>query len=159
MKTQKFSKQELKEFVEKGKTTTCEPVKEGEYPYPGRKAAIGYVTNKNGKKLFSVGEVVQASNEKGEKYWYCPFCFEFNHSGTFIHKNCMGCSKSQNIPHSTKKPLLVRLEKIEKETIEQLHKTHYNDLSKILELRQKALETGAPYETEFWLKSFKKVEG
>ena len=56
-------------------------------------------------------------NEKGEKYWYCPFCFEFNHTGTFIHKNYMGCDKSLKETQPTKKPLLGRLNKIESKTV------------------------------------------
>jgi len=168
MKEQKFSDQQLKDFVSGKEVVVCEPVKEGEdielwkcsnCGYEIRKPPIDkilknpyyrelFINNKNeqikpcpndcartisenkisGLKKYAysdlmVGELVQALNEKGEKAYYCPTC---NNIAKVIIKSdnsiCCGVrlikqgkKKAQETLEQGFNPLLVRLEKIERE--------------------------------------------
>ena len=85
-KTQKFTGLQLKELVEKGKTTVCEAVKEGKHG--GKNVSnepvgiVHTVYDSKGIVICKVGEIRQAVNEKGEKQYYCEPCKRFYPEGT-----------------------------------------------------------------------------
>lgn len=122
-KTQVFTEQQLKEFFEKGKTTTIEPVKKDERIFDkdwkeidsGLGQVIIYDPIKGkSKTICKVGELVQAV-VKGEKQWYCPECNEIRRTVGLEIEICFEHSENNLI---RLEPLLVRLEKIEgKKTI------------------------------------------
>jgi len=147
MKTQKFSESRLKELMEKGETTTVGPVKKGErfideYAHSSGEIEIQVAAMiHNGEKTISqVGEVVQATNEKGEKQFHCKQCnsLHFLPKKNLIFTNQVGgkdviITPIQQLNHNVSRhvcvlpenalvkiakfvPLLVRLEKIERET-------------------------------------------
>ena len=169
MKSITTTKQELKELLEKGFFVRSEPVKKGEELIieNGSWVRSPYILNLKGKMVCQVGDVFSVKNKKGEKQWYCPTCktIESFQNYSNVQQYCpnFDCKgqKGKSI-ETIMKPLLVRLDKIEEETIEQMHALNYTpegtNWLKILKIRQLALETGAPYETEFWLKTFRRVE-
>ena len=105
MKTQQFTEQQLKDLVNGKKIVTAQPVKKGERlveHYKTKSLEINttiYLDNK--KSVCRVSELVQATNEKSEKLFTC-YC----NDGKGYHPFHVGFDYS--------KPLLVRLEKIEK---------------------------------------------
>ena len=119
MKKQQFNEQQLKDLVSGKPVQTVEPVKEGEFCSHQNK----FIQTSDVKSLpadfvsnviiNSVGEVVQATNEKGEKQFYCPECKVFIHNAEL--EFCGNCQLSLE-KDIMFKPLQVRLEKIEKKT-------------------------------------------
>lgn len=124
MKTQKFSEQRLEELVEKGETTTTEPVKKGEKLYDWcEPVEVCRIDEKTGAELlFKVGEVRQAVNEKREKIFYCNDCKEManeKHLKKDPYSGCPTCGIDK--PN----PLLVRLKKIEEQTYDKTKKFRF----------------------------------
>ena len=76
MNSQKFTEQQLKDLVAGKEVVTCESVKEGDKLYDWcEPVEVCIIDEKTGaERMFSVGDIVQATNEKGEKQWFCPTC-------------------------------------------------------------------------------------
>ena len=133
-KTQGFTEQQLQDLPKGLEVTTAEPVKKGEYSLPSIKdnweiKGIG----KDKKEVSLVGEVVQATNEKGEKQWYCPECKEVKESELEFMKShhlrfCFGLGTKKPKKIKFAKPLLFRLEKIEEKTCPKESTTRYEDM-------------------------------
>ncbi len=135
-KTQQFTNQELEDLVKGLSVMKAESVKEGDTPVYSdynntlsKTELISEIWNKSGETIADVGEVRQALNEKGEKLWYCPECKEIKESEIEFMKShhlrfCfkLGTKKPKKIKFA--KPLLVRLEEIEKKRAEEMHGFH-----------------------------------
>ena len=126
MKSQVFSEKQIKDLAEGKEVVVVEPVKKGEYldvhPTKGTPCImIKYLKETMMSILSFVGEVVQASNEKGEKQWFCPKCNNIvkqKKELNYYECECNGGWTDFKPPLQKDfpwKPLLVRLEKIEEQ--------------------------------------------
>jgi len=134
------SEQELSELMEKGFFVWSEPVKKGEElieSADGKDFVVKkdrrYMTRD--KPIFGVGDVCPVKNKKGEKQWYCPECKQLSPDGFYLlHEHGCKLCKADDW-----KPLLVRLDKIEKET-------------------RPYLDCGKWINNYYWLETFRRVE-
>ncbi len=140
-KTQQFTNQELEDLVKGLSVTKVTPKKKGEVtekelPHQEVHSEGIYKIDERHKEgiwnievINTVGDIAQAVNEKGKKLWYCPECKEIKESEVEFMKShhlrfCfkLGAKKPKKIKFA--KPLLVRLEEIEKKRAEEMHGFH-----------------------------------